>query len=932
MVHRSVAARSCAAGSRPRAFLLATSSMLVLCALPIAAAQSQTVTYSTGQDNSTPIVLIGPGTLDVPSASEFARQSGTISGNFGITKIGSGYLQLAGVNTYTGGTVLQEGGLWVLQDSALGTGSLSMADGTWLRYGAGKSIANDITLGGTNALRVFDGELATQAGVIGGGGRLKKEMSGTLVLSGANTYSGGTEIESGTLRVEHNNALGTGAVMMRHGTTLDYADGVNVANAIDLARLPASTDPQSATFNVTTGAAAQFGSISESNGPFGLTKTGAGALILAGTNTYTGATNVSDGILVIAASRALPAATALTIGSSATLEVDADAQVSTLAGQGKIVLNHQSFTVGATNASSVFEGQVEGTGNIVKLGTGTLEMRENQGDFTDGRHFLVRGGKLLVNSNYVTTDATVSAGATLGGSGLLGTITISDGAIVAPGDSLIQPNQHVGTLRAMRDIVFNPTSIYQVDINAQGQSDKIVVSQSATLNGTVQVLAASGNYAPSTTYTILHADNGITGRFANVTSNLAFLTPALAYGTNDVTLTMTRNSTAFAGITGLTRNQSRVAAATEKLGTGNAIYDTVVAGTSDGARSAFGNLAGEIHGSTTSALLQGAQYVQDTVIGRMRQSFGDGTGAHFAALDAPGPALAYAPEVRNAMAAVNPADRVLTTWGQAFGGWGRMESDGNAPGLKQSTGGFLAGLDGTFDQRWRAGIAAGYSHASLNSDATPSSGTIDSYHLAGYAAGRFGALSLRLGSAYTWHDVDTTRTVAFGAFSDRTTANYDARSGQVFGEVGYGLALGRFALEPFAGLSYVNVRTHSFTETGGAAALTGFGGANDTTFSTLGVRGAAQLPISGASPITAYGTLGWRHAFDGIQPLQSLAFASGGSPFTIEGVAIARDSLVVETGLNWVLTASTAVGVGYWGYLADNGQTHAFKGNIAVKF
>ena len=73
----------------------------------------------------------------------------------------------------------------------------------------------------------------------------------------------------------------------------------------------------------------------------------------------------------------------------------------------------------------------------------------------------------------------------------------------------------------------------------RGQGDRINVGGAAAIQGgTVQVLAAAGSYANSTTYTIVRATGGVSGVYAGVTSNFAFLTPTLSYDANDVYLTL----------------------------------------------------------------------------------------------------------------------------------------------------------------------------------------------------------------------------------------------------------------------------------------------------------------------------------------------------------------------------------------------------------
>ena len=66
-------------------------------------------------------------------------------------------------------------------------------------------------------------------------GQIIKVNPGRLVLSGDSTYSNGTKINGGTVRLEHNNAAGTGPITVAAGATLELADGVTIANAVTFA-------------------------------------------------------------------------------------------------------------------------------------------------------------------------------------------------------------------------------------------------------------------------------------------------------------------------------------------------------------------------------------------------------------------------------------------------------------------------------------------------------------------------------------------------------------------------------------------------------------------------------------------------------------------------------------------------------------------------
>lgn len=140
----------------------------------------------------------------------------------------------------------------------------------------------------------------------------------------------------------------------------------------------------------------------------------------------------------------------------------------------------------------------------------------------------------------------------------------------------------------------------------------------------------------------------------------------------------------------------------------------------------------------------------------------------------------------------------------------------------------------------------------------------------------------------------------------------------------------QFALEPFAGLAFVDVHTDDFAETGGAASLVGSSGNSDTTFSSLGIRSAA--PIPGMGGLTARGSVAWRHAFGTVTPTTQLVFASGGTSFVVAGVPIAKDAAAVEIGLDGPVAREATLGVAYTGQLAERAQDHAIKVNFVQRF
>lgn len=229
------------------------------------------------------------------------------------------------------------------------------------------------------------------------------------------------------------------------------------------------------------------------------------------------------------------------------------------------------------------------------------------------------------------------------------------------------------------------------------------------------------------------------------------------------------------------------------------------------------------------------------------------------------------------------------------------------------------------------GAVAGYSRTSFEADDRASSGASDNYHLGLYGGADWGALALRAGAAYTWHDIDTGRSVSIPGVGDSLKGDYRAGTAQVFGELGYGIEAGGIALEPFANLAHVRLRTDGFAEKGGVAALNGRAGTADTTFATLGVRAATTFDLNGAS-LTARGMLGWRHAFGDTAPDATMLFASGGDAFAIAGVPIARDAVVVEAGFDLRLSPDATLGVSYGAQFGSGTADQSFRAGFNLKF
>jgi outer membrane autotransporter protein len=606
-------------------------------------------------------------------------------------------------------------------------------------------------------------------------------------------------------------------------------------------------------------------------------------------------------------------------------------------GAGTFQLGSKRLTVGGTNLSREVSGAIEGVGgSLTKTGSGTLIL---SGTSSLSGSTVVEAGGLIVTGSLAHSPVTVSGGR-LGGTGTVGGIVAESGATVAPGNS-------IGTLKVDGNVSFGLGSTYQVEVNAAGQSDRIAATGTATLSGgRMQVLAESGRYQLATRYTILTADGGVSGTFGSVSSNFAYLDPTLTYSPNEVSLTLVRKTVptdptdptdpeepaptpvAFHSVT-VSSNQYRVADAVEALGAGQPLFDAVVGQSVAGARQAFDALSGEAHGSVVGAAMSGAMQTQNLLMGRLHRLGTDATGqggAFQAAYAADGPGAQ--PTDTIVLPSLDP--RRFALWGEGFGTWGRIAGNGNAAGLDTATGGFLIGGDARIGDAFRLGVAGGFSRTTFDIAGRLSEGATETTFGALYGGASWGAVNLRLGALYAWHDIDTTRTISFPGFADRASASYDGSTLMAFGEIGYALDLGAVQLEPFVGASVLRLRTDRFQETGGPAALTGLGQEQDLATTTLGMRAEARL--GEGIPLLARGMVGWRHAFGDVNPTALLAFAGGASPFAVSGVPVDRNALAAEAGLDWQLAPDMTLGVAYNGQIGARAQEHALKGNFTWRF
>ncbi|EQB6703804.1 fibronectin-binding autotransporter adhesin ShdA [Salmonella enterica subsp. enterica] len=408
----------------------------------------------------------------------------TLSGSGSLVKTGTGELTLSGDNTYSGGTTISGGTLTADHADSLGSGDID----------------------NSGVLQVGEGELEN---TLSGSGSLVKTGTGELTLSGDNTYSGGTTITGGTLRADHADSLGTGAIA--NSGVLKVGEG-ELENTL--------------------------------SGAGSLVKTGTGELTLSGDNTYSGGTTISDGTLIADHADSLGTGA---IANSGVLKVGEGELENTLSGSGSLVktgtgeltLSGDNTYSGGTTISGgtltadhadslgsgdidnsgvlkVGEGELEntlsGSGSLVKTGTGELTLSGDNtysGDTTIADGTLIAANVNALGSGNIDNSGTLMLDAN--GAFELANVTTHSGATTALA---------AGSTLNAGQLTQEDGSTLSIDLGA-ATDDAVITADSVTLGGTLNVTgigSVTDSWTPEAyTYTLIDSDSAITSDFDNLT-------------------------------------------------------------------------------------------------------------------------------------------------------------------------------------------------------------------------------------------------------------------------------------------------------------------------------------------------------------------------------------------------------------------------------
>ncbi len=787
--------------------------------------------------NANAIVLNNVGT-----ELQFAQNGGGVFSNAisgaGLVHLIGGTLQLTGTsNSYTGGTVVEQGSTLDLTTANVSSGNANITN-------AGGMVVFDQTL--TGAASVYNGvisdgrQMLATSGPLLSGSLVKDDSTGAnggnLTLAAVQAYSGGTFVEAGTL-------------------TLGVANAVASSSGVDLGRVGGPTG---------TGAAPAGGAV-----------TATLALL---------ANNTIQGLMSEAGNN-----TAVQLGANTlTLNV-------------------------ANGAVFNFGGVIAGTGNLVMSGTGA-EFLGGTSTYTGTT--TVNGGLLSVNGSTATSSlTTVNAAGALGGTGTVGN-TIVNGGTLVPGNN---STGATGTLTVNGNLAFTTAALYLVQVS-QTTASMVSVTGTTTLAGTVQVVSPTNGYKFSQPYTILASTGGLGGTQFNSLSLPNFITGALSYTPNNVSLSL---SLQFEQAAGLNANQKNLATAIDRAANNGGSLPPAFGALLNLPPAALPGVLSQLSGEVGTGS-------QQTTFSAMTQFLGsllDHVGGGGDPAATPG-ASQYADEVnayaangasgsrseRDAYAAIynkvppRPADLFAQRWSvwvASFGG--SQTTDGNAAvgsnGSTSSIVGTAVGADYRISPNTVAGfaLAGGGTSFAVNGFG---SGRSDLFQAGAFVKHTQGAAYISGALAYGWQDVTTTRSVTVAGL-DQLQANFDANafSGRVEG--GYRFTTPWLGITPYAAGQFTTFVLPSYAEqavigTNNFALAYGAQTVTDPR-SELGLRTDKSYALTNAV-LTLRGRTAWGYDYNTTRGVGATFQSLPGSSFVVNGAAPAHNSALTSASaeIKWM--------------------------------
>ncbi|HRJ72164.1 MAG TPA: autotransporter domain-containing protein [Terrimicrobiaceae bacterium] len=791
----------------------------------------------------------------------------------------------------------------------------------------GGMIGGTLTVqGGNFAGSILEGA-ATQA--------LAKTGAGTLVLAGANGFTGGTTIDAGVLRTQNQSALAAGPVTINAGSlapvgridiaTLTWNGGTvaaslgSVPSFVNIAgNLVLGAGGGGFVFSEGAGYAANtaYGILSAANlGTYTTTNFFGNALggvtptfTINGTTLFVSFIGASTGGTLsnyapvftptnadffvngqVQTSNAPNTVNSLTFAGGSFLEVFNNLFVT----NGNFIVNGGSATIGGS-------GNVIAPGTFTKLGGGLLNVLTNL--FVAGNANIANGG-LAVNGTLTANNLFVQLGAWLQGNGVIFGNVFNSG-LVAPGNS-------PGTLSIAGNFTQAGTATLAIELASPTNFDRLIVTGNASLAGTLAV-QSFGGFEPEygQQFAFLQAGS-ISGSFDTITIwdpsvyRARFLTEG---GTGSILI-----APASYTLVAETTNQRNVAAALDGFipaTSGDRLTVSLALDMQSAEQypAAFDQIAPTFYESLANITIEQANAQSQMLAQRMSAVKLGAAGFQAYGMESPlvhdidGKSVLESKDVVPQSAVRDPQ---WSTWVQGNGIFAKVVNVSQVPGYRFQSGGFLFGADYAWSGRGQegpaltTGVFAGY-QGTYAKYSGGGNNTINSALFGGYASFQNGGFSADaiVGGGYSNYNVR--RPIAFSSIDRTATAKPDGGQFSTYLDAGYDWKAGGFTFGPLVSAQYTYAGIAPFTEDGAGSLNLAVDQQNVNSLRTnIGGRIAYTWNVTDTVVIVPEVRMFWQHEFLN-NPRNIGASLDGGSGagFGYETSTPDRDSIFAGAGVS----------------------------------